>query len=205
MFVDSTHLQCPGCYAAFDHFGGIGSSDALVCSFCGSALVEVPLTAFSEPVGAGLVVVGPPWREMQPQIPDRLFSPGRIPRLNRQEQADLVTICDQDFSRLVEGSSIHVEVEAFGNHESPMIGRWEASLLELDINHSDTGLNATLVGLASRVSDRVTQLLGQDSPDRQTHLKLLLKLWLEDQAGRLGTFLERSAVLVNWEYEVDAC
>lgn len=98
-----------------------------------------------------------------------------------------------------------MEVRAFGTQKSPTIGRWEALLVELGVAYADTGLDAALVGLADRVSARVNQSLVQDSPERQKQLKLLLGLWLEDQSGRLGTVLERSAVLVNWEYELDAC
>lgn len=204
MFVQSASLQCLTCFAAFDHFVETSSSGYLVCSFCGSDLIELPEPASTEPVGTILQVARPPISEMKPQSQDPRGS-FALPRLVKHESEDLRLIRWQDLRTLVGDPGIRVEVRAFGTHKSPTIGRWEASLTELGVAYADTGLDAALVGLADRVSARVDQLLDQDSPDRQAQLKLLLGLWLEGQAGRLGAVLERSAVLVNWEYELDAC
>jgi len=155
-------------------------------------------------VGTILQVSRPPINEMKPKSQDPRGS-FAVPRSVRHEIEDLRLIRWQDLRTLVSDLDIHVEVRAFGTHKSPTIGRWEASLVELGVAYADTGLDAALVGLADRVSARVNRLLAQDCPERQKQLKLLLGLWLEDQAGRLGTILERLAVLVNWEYELDAC
>ena len=167
-------------------------------------MIELPEPTSSEPVGTILQVSRPPISEMRPK-PQNPLGSFAIPRSVKHETEELRLIRRQDLLALVGDLDIHVEVRAFGTQKSPTIGRWEALLVELGVAYADTGLDAALVGLADRVSARVNQSLVQDSPERQKQLKLLLGLWLEDQSGRLGTVLERSAVLVNWEYELDAC
>lgn len=202
--MQSASFQCLSCFAAFDHFLETSSSSYLVCSICGSDLIELPEPTSSEPVGTILQVSRPPISEMRPK-PQNPLGSFAIPRSVKHETEELRLIRRQDLLALVGDLDIHVEVRAFGTQKSPTIGRWEALLVELGVAYADTGLDAALVGLADRVSARVNQSLVQDSPERQKQLKLLLGLWLEDQSGRLGTVLERSAVLVNWEYELDAC
>ena len=204
MFVLSSSLQCLYCCAAFDYFGEEGTLTGQACTYCGSDLIELPETVTSEPAGFGLREIRPPFDEMRLQA-SRQLDPDLMPRLVKQEVEDSVLIRHQDLAALAGELDIHVEVRAFGSHKSPTIGRWEASLLELNVDHSDIGLDAALVGLTNQVSARVTQLLAQDCLERESKLKLLLGLWLEDQTGRLGTILESSAVLINWEYELDAC
>lgn len=202
--MQSARLQCLYCCAAFDYFGNQSDLAGQVCTFCGSDLIELPEAVTSEPVGVGLREVRPPFDEMRFEAA-KWLDPDLMPRLIKQEAENSVLIRLQDLAALAGELDVHVEVRAFGSHKSTTIGRWEASLLELDVTHADTGLDAALVGLTSRVSVQINQLLGQDSLAREAQLELLLGLWLEDQSGRLGTILERSAVLVNWEYELDAC
>lgn len=146
-------------------------------------------------------MIRPPFGEMGFEFAKRQ-DPDLVPK---RAQEDSIVIRRRDLAALAGDVDFHVKVWLSGGHKSPTNGIWGASLLELDVNHSDLGLDATLVGLTDQVSARVTQLLGQDDERRESHLPLLLRLWLEDQAGRLGAFLESAAVLVNWEYELDAC
>lgn len=164
----------------------------------------MPDSASSDLVGCGLRVVRGPMAEMAALDPSHLGTQG-VPQIAEHRGAEAVLIRQQDLHKVVGEPKVQVEVTAIGKWKSPATGNWAASLLELDVDYLDYGLDATLVGLADRVSERVTHLLSHDCEQRQTQLPLLLGLWLEDQAGRLGTVLERSAVLVNWEFELDAC
>lgn len=199
----SAHLQCNSCYAAFDYFGESAGLIGQVCSLCGSNLIELPDTAGSEPEGIGLQMTRPPFSEMNYQAATQLV-PSSMPRLVRQGDKNLAVIRRPDLVSLAGDVDLHVEVWPVGHRTSAAIAQWGASLLELDVGYTEMSLDATLVGLTDQVSARVTQLLGQDDEERESRLPLLLKLWLEDQAGHLGTLLEEAAVLVNWEYERDA-
>jgi hypothetical protein len=76
---------------------------------------------------------------------------------------------------------------------------WTASLPALGIEHTDYGSDAALIGLVSKVRAEVKERLADPAPDED--LTLLLRLWLASEDGRLGTLLNQSARLIDWDYE----
>jgi len=76
---------------------------------------------------------------------------------------------------------------------------WTASLPALDIEHTDYGTDAALIGLMSKVRAEVKERLADPAPDE--NLALLLRLWLANEDGELGTLLNESARLIDWDYK----
>ncbi len=162
------------------------------------------MPAMSEPV-AGLILTAGPWGSMRDRPSNSLGRASAPLILNQGPKTTWIRIREEDLVALAGEVRVNVEVEAFGRHKSPSVDRWVAKLAELDVKYMDASLNAALVGLTNSVSSRVRQLLDQNGPERTSKLALLLGLWYEDKAGRLGSVLEKAAVLSNWEYERDAC
>ncbi len=206
MFVFSSHLICltMGCNASFDAFGASAEVASLSCAFCGGELHELAEPVTSEPE-TGLIVTSGPRGARRDLALESLSRVGAPLVLTQGRCAAWIRIREEDLVALAGEVEVNVEVEAFGRHKSPTVDRWVAKLPELDVKCVDTGLNAALVSLADSVSKRVRQLLDQNGPERTSNLALLLSLWYQDEAGRLGKVLEESAVLANWEYDRDAC
>lgn len=115
--------------------------------------------------------------------------------LGRELRLDL-----DDVRRLVD--AVDVRVEAYpASGPSPFHDYWVAVLNPLRLEYSDYGLDATLVGLASRVGKRVRDLLDERTEERRRLLPLLVRLLLAEEDGSLGSLLERSTVLVDWDYD----
>lgn len=105
-----------------------------------------------------------------------------------------------DLMRLVEGVELRVEAyPASGN--SFVDDYWVAVFEELGVQHVDLGLDAASIGLAIEVSARVEELLSEPDEQRRRLLPILLRLWLAEHEGSLGSLLHRSTVLVGWEYD----
>ena len=85
-----------------------------------------------------------------------------------------------------------------GSGLSLMNDWWTASLPALGIEHTDYGTDAALMGLASKVRFEVNERLADPAPDED--LALLLRLWLASEDGQLGTLLNQSARLIDWDY-----
>lgn len=98
-------------------------------------------------------------------------------------------------------SDVRVRIEAYpASGTSVFHDYWVAVFEDLRVEQCDVGLDAAIIGLASQVSNRVEILLSGPSEERRDHLPLLLRLWAADQDGSLGSLLQRSTVLVGWEY-----
>jgi hypothetical protein len=76
---------------------------------------------------------------------------------------------------------------------------WTASLPALGIEHTDYGTDAALMGLTHQVRAETNDRLANPAPDDD--LALLLRLWLASEDGRLGTLLDESAQLIEWDHE----
>ena len=76
---------------------------------------------------------------------------------------------------------------------------WTASLPALGIENTDYGTDAALMGLVSKVRAEVNERLADPAPDED--LALLLRLWLASEDGNLGTLLDQSSRLIDWDYE----
>ena len=63
------------------------------------------------------------------------------------------------------------------------------------------GLDATLIGLTHKVRARVGELLAEDDAAESRLFPLLLRLWLADRDGCLGSLLQASARLWSYDYE----
>jgi hypothetical protein len=75
---------------------------------------------------------------------------------------------------------------------------WTASLPALGIEHTDYGTDAALMGLTHQVRAEINERLADPAPDED--LALLLRLWLASEDGRLGSLLNQSARLIDWDY-----
>ena len=86
-----------------------------------------------------------------------------------------------------------------GSGLSLMNDWWTASLPALGIEHTDYGTDAALMGLAHQVRAEISERLADSAPDED--LALLLRLWMASEGGRLGTLLDESARLIEWDHE----
>ena len=86
-----------------------------------------------------------------------------------------------------------------GSGLSLMNDWWTASLPALGIEHTDYGTDAALMGLTHQVRAEINDRLADPAPDED--LALLLQLWIASEDGRLGSLLNRSALLIDWNYE----
>ena len=101
-------------------------------------------------------------------------------------------------------------VERFAATANPVVGLtpgsglsltndwWTASLPALGVEHTDYGTDAALMGLAHQVRAEINERLADPAPDED--LALLLRLWMASEDGRLGTLLNQSARLIDWDY-----
>ena len=108
-------------------------------------------------------------------------------------------------------SSLRDVVERLAASANPVVGLtpgsglslmndwWTASLPALGIEHTDSGTDAALMGLAHQVRAEINERLADPAPDED--LALLLRLWMASEDGQLGTLLNRSALLIDWNYE----
>jgi hypothetical protein len=85
-----------------------------------------------------------------------------------------------------------------GSGLSLMNDWWTASLPALGIEHTDYGTDAALMGLTHQVRAETYERLADPAPDED--LALLLRLWMASEDGRLGTLLNQSARLIDWDY-----
>ena len=85
-----------------------------------------------------------------------------------------------------------------GSGLSLMNDWWTASLPALGIEHTDYGIDAALMGLTHLVRAEINERLADPAPDED--LALLLRLWMASEDGRLGTLLNQSARLIDWDY-----
>ena len=76
---------------------------------------------------------------------------------------------------------------------------WTASLPALGTEHTDYGTDAALMGLTHQVRAEINERLADPAPDED--LALLLRLWMASEDGRLGTLLNQSARLIDWDYD----
>lgn len=204
MFVSSGYLYCVGCCANFAVNFGESRLPDLRCTYCGESLTEVALETFSS-VDQELAMIGGPWPEMVNAAFDSRERDLLSPDIEKRPDGDRVELHGTDFTRLLEGVEFEVRVTPLTLNKSLTIDRWVAVLPDLDASCEDIGVDAALIGLVEKVSACVTELIAEDSPERRDLLPLLLKLWYADQQSRLGKVLEAASVLVDWEYEHDAC
>jgi len=127
------------------------------------------------------------------------------PELGRSHTEATVEMLASDFTVLLDEVEIEVLVSATSPSKPLAFDRWRAALPAIGVACEDIGVDTALVGLAGKVSERVSVLLAADTPERREILPLLLKLWHADSQSMLGRAIEGASVLVDWEYELDAC
>lgn len=96
--------------------------------------------------------------------------------------------------RLVGGVSVRVAVDAEAGDALPW-PRMTTRIDELDLEHSDIGIDAALVGLAGKVEAALDDGLLNDCGQEQMLLVLRLHLASSDRA--LGRLLQRASMLTG--------
>jgi len=110
--------------------------------------------------------------------------------------SETIPCSSEDLRRL----TAHAEprVEAIRRRQMPT--GYTVALQTLAITAFDSTLDAALIDLAYDVRKAIREVLGDErSPAAQRDLAL--RLWVEDEAGRLGRALADATVLVNYEYD----
>ena len=77
---------------------------------------------------------------------------------------------------------------------------YTVTLQSLAIRAFDSTLDAVLIDLTFRAREAIREVLG-DGRSPAAQRDLALRLWVEDQEGRLGRALADATVLVNDEYD----
>lgn len=78
---------------------------------------------------------------------------------------------------------------------------YTVALQSLAIRTFDSTLDAALIDLTLRAREAIREVLG-DGRSPAAQRDLALRLWVEDQEGRLGLALAEATVLVNYEYDM---
>jgi len=152
-----------------------------------------------------VVVIEGPTRDPFPPVIEYRERGLLKPEFGQVQTEASVEMLASDFAVLLDEVEVEVFVSATGPSKPLAFDRWRATLPAIGVACEDIGVDAALVGLAGKVSGRVSGLLAADTPERRKMLPLLLKLWCAEGQSKLGRLVEGASVLVDWEYELDAC
>lgn len=76
---------------------------------------------------------------------------------------------------------------------------WTASFPPFDVRFTDLGTDAALIGLTGLLRQELRDRLAD--PRLGDDPRLLMRLWLAERDGELGSLLSRSARRFGWSYE----